>query len=55
MSKYKFDATIIFMAAGRRAGPHRSHPFAEQASEEGLNIAGMITNDIIGNTSVVTA
>jgi len=51
MSKYKFDATIIFMAAvAEEQGLIGATHFAEQAKQKGLNIAGMITNDIIGNT-----
>ena len=51
MSKYKFNATLIFMTvAGEEQGLLGSTFFAEAAKARGLNIAGMITNDIIGNT-----
>lgn len=52
MSQYQFPATIVFMAvAGEEQGLFGARHWAEQAAEEGKNIAGMITNDIIGNHS----
>jgi hypothetical protein len=51
MSKYKFDATIVFMAvAGEEQGLLGSTGFAKAAKAKGLDIAGMFTNDIVGNT-----
>jgi hypothetical protein len=51
MSKYQFDATIIFMAVpGEEQGLLGAHHWAEEAKKKELNIAGMFTNDIIGNT-----
>jgi hypothetical protein len=51
MSKYQFDATIVFMAvAGEEQGLVGARHWATQAKARGANIAGMITNDIIGNT-----
>lgn len=51
MSKYKFDATIIFMAvAGEEQGLLGSTYFAEQARQKGLGIEAMLTNDIIGSS-----
>ena len=51
MSKYKFNATLIFMTvSGEEQGLLGSTFFAKAAKAKGLNIAGMITNDIIGNT-----
>lgn len=51
MAKYKFDATIIFMAvAGEEQSLLGSTHFAEQAKQKNWNIDGMLTNDIIGNT-----
>ncbi|HEY0323569.1 MAG TPA: M28 family metallopeptidase [Pyrinomonadaceae bacterium] len=51
MSKYKFDATIIFMTvAGEEQGLLGSTYFAEQAKKNNLNIEAMFTNDIIGNS-----
>src|SRR6478736_3240544 len=51
MSKYKFDATIIFMAvSGEEQGLLGSIAFAKAAKAKDLHIAGMFTNDIVGNT-----
>jgi hypothetical protein len=51
MSKYRFDATLVFMTvAGEEQGLIGAAFFANAAKARGLNIAGMITNDIIGNT-----
>ena len=51
MAKYKFDATIVFMAvAGEEQSLLGSTHYAEQAKQKNLNIDAMLTNDIIGNT-----
>ncbi|HEX8174347.1 MAG TPA: M28 family metallopeptidase [Pyrinomonadaceae bacterium] len=51
MSKYNFDATIVFMAvAGEEQGLLGSTYFAEQAKKNNMDIAAMFTNDIIGNS-----
>src|SRR4030095_7916280 len=51
MAKYTFDATIVFMAvAGEEQGLLGSTHFAEQATQNAMNIEAMFTNDIIGNT-----
>ncbi len=51
MSKYRFDATIVFMAvAGEEQSLLGSTYYAEQAKQKNWNIAAMFTNDIIGNT-----
>ncbi len=51
MAKYKFDATIVFMAvAGEEQGLLGSTYFAEQTKQKGTNVEAMFTNDIIGNT-----
>lgn len=51
MARYKFDATILFMAvAGEEQGLLGATYFAEQAKQKGWDIAAMFTNDIIGNT-----
>jgi len=51
MSKHKFDATLIFMAvSGEEQGLYGSTGFATAAKAKGLDIAGMFTNDIVGNT-----
>ena len=52
MSKYSFDATVIFMAvAGEEQGLLGSTYFAEQARQKKLNIEAMFTNDIVGNST----
>jgi Peptidase family M28 len=51
MSKYQFDATIVFMAVpGEEQGLLGSTHWAEEVRKKNLKIAGMFTNDIIGNT-----
>ncbi len=51
MSKYRFDATIVFMAvAGEEQSLLGSTYYAEQAKQKNWNIAAMFTNDIMGNT-----
>jgi hypothetical protein len=51
MSKYEFDATIVFMTVpGEEQGLLGAHHWAEEAKQKNLNIAAMFTNDIIGNT-----
>jgi hypothetical protein len=51
MAKYKFDATIVFMAvAGEEQSLLGSTHYAEQAKQKSLNIDAMLTNDIVGNT-----
>jgi hypothetical protein len=51
MSRYQFDATLVFMAvAAEEQGLNGSTHWAEMAKQKKLNIAGMITNDIIGNS-----
>ncbi|REL38915.1 hypothetical protein DYD21_02885 [Rhodohalobacter sp. SW132] len=50
MANYEFPATLVFMAvAGEEQGLLGAYRWAEEAAEQGKNIAGMITNDIIGN------
>jgi hypothetical protein len=50
MSKYEFPATLVFMGvAAEEQGLFGATGWAEKAADEGKNIAGMITNDIIGN------
>jgi len=52
MSKYKFDATIIFMTVpGEEQGLLGATYFAEQAKKTGMNIEAMFTNDIIGGVT----
>lgn len=52
MSKYKFDATIIFMTVpGEEQGLLGSTYFAEQAKKTGMNIEAMLDNDIIGGVT----
>jgi Peptidase family M28 len=51
MSKYQFDATLIFMTVpGEEQGLLGSTHWAEEASKKNLKIGAMFTNDIIGNT-----
>jgi hypothetical protein len=51
MSRYAFDATLVFMTvAGEEQGLVGATLYAKAAKAKGLNIAGMITNDIVGNT-----
>jgi len=51
MSKKKWDATLVFIAvAGEEQGLLGSTHWAMMAKERNLNIAGMITNDIIGSS-----
>jgi hypothetical protein len=51
MAKYKFDATLVFMAvAAEEQGLLGAGHWARQAREKNLNVAGMFTNDIIGSS-----
>lgn len=51
MSAYDFDATLVFMAvAAEEQGLLGATHFAQQARDQGWNIAGMFTNDIIGSS-----
>lgn len=51
MSKHKFNCTIIFVAmVAEEQGLFGAANLAKRAKEAKWNIAGMITNDIIGNT-----
>jgi len=51
MSKYKFNCTIIFVAmVAEEQGLYGAVNLAKRAKESKWNIAGMITNDIIGNS-----
>lgn len=51
MSRHQFDATLVFMAvAGEEQGLYGAAQWARAAAERKANVAGMITNDIIGNT-----
>jgi hypothetical protein len=50
MAAHRFDATLVFMAvAGEEQGLLGATHWAEQAKAKRLDIAGMITNDIIGS------
>ena len=51
MSKYQFDATIVFMTVpGEEQGLLGAAYYAEQAKLRQWNVAAMFTNDIIGNS-----
>ena len=50
MSKYQFDATLIFMTVvGEDEGLYGSDAYAKWARSTNLRIDGMITNDVVGN------
>ncbi len=50
MSQYQFDATIIFMCVtGEEQGLLGSEAYAQWASQNNLQIDGMLNNDIVGN------
>jgi hypothetical protein len=49
LSRYKFPATLIFLAvAGEEQGLYGSQHFAQWAKAQGMNIEGMLNNDIVG-------
>ncbi len=51
MSKYKFNATLIFVAAvGEEQGLYGAANLAKKAKDNNWELTGMITNDIVGNT-----
>jgi hypothetical protein len=51
MARHRFDATLVFIAfAGEEQGLFGSAHWAAQARRDNLGIAGMFTNDIIGNS-----
>ena len=51
MSKYKFNCTLIFVAmVAEEQGLYGAANLAKRAKAEKWNLAGMITNDIVGNT-----
>ncbi|MFL6595295.1 MAG: M28 family peptidase [Chthoniobacterales bacterium] len=51
MAKYKWDATIVFMAVpGEEQGLLGATHWAQMAKEKNWNIAGMLDNDIIGSS-----
>lgn len=51
MSKRKWNATLVFIAvAGEEQGLFGSTHWAKMAKEKSWNVAGMITNDIIGSS-----
>jgi hypothetical protein len=51
MSKQKWDATLVFIAvAGEEQGLFGSTHWAKMAKQKNWDVAGMITNDIIGSS-----
>ncbi len=51
MSKYDFDATIVFIAfAGEEQGLFGSAAWADMAKKQKLNIEAVFNNDIVGST-----
>jgi len=52
MASQRFDATLVFMTvAGEEQGLLGAAHWAEQAKKKNLDIAGMITNDIVGSST----
>jgi len=52
MAAHRFDATLVFMAvAGEEQGLLGSTHWAEEAKKKGLDIASMISNDIVGSST----
>jgi len=52
MAAHRFDATLVFMAvAGEEQGLFGAAHWAGQAQKQGWNVAGMITNDIVGSST----
>lgn len=55
MSQHEFDATLVFLAvAGEEQGLLGAKHYAEESFFKNRNIAAMITNDIIGNSTKST-
>lgn len=51
MSRHKFDASLIFMTvAAEEQGLYGAANVAQGAKAKGMNIAGMLNNDIIGSS-----
>jgi len=50
MSKYDFDATIVFIAfAGEEQGLFGANAWADMAKKQKLNVEAMFNNDIVGS------
>jgi len=51
MSRHKFDASLVFMTvAAEEQGLYGAANVAQGAKAKGMNIAGMLNNDIIGSS-----
>jgi hypothetical protein len=51
MSRHNFDASLVFMTvAAEEQGLYGSGDYAAKAKAAGMNIAGMLNNDIIGSS-----
>ncbi|HEU4882063.1 MAG TPA: M28 family metallopeptidase [Longimicrobium sp.] len=51
LSKHRFDATIVYAAlAGEEQGLNGGNILARYAQQNGWRIAGVLNNDIVGNT-----
>jgi hypothetical protein len=51
MARHKFDASLVFMTvAAEEQGLYGSGDYAAKAMAAGMNIAGMLNNDIIGSS-----
>ena len=52
LSQHKFPATLIFLTvAGEEQGLYGSKNFARWAKSQGMDIAGVLNNDIVGGNS----
>ncbi len=50
LSQYKFEASIVYLGlSGEEQGLYGGKGFAEYAKEQGLEIIGVLNNDMIGN------
>lgn len=55
MAHHHYDATLVFMAvAGEEQGLYGSAGWAKDARAKGLDIAGMLDNDIVGSSHSAT-
>jgi hypothetical protein len=52
MARHHFDATLVFMTvSGEEQGLYGSSLWVEDAKKKGLNIAGMLDDDIVGGSA----
>jgi len=51
MARHHFDATLVFLAvAGEEQGLYGSRLWVEEAKKKGLQVAGMLDDDIVGGS-----